>query len=173
MKKLITLLSIPLIAGLSACRDYSHDFCKYIERDDLIIQSERGIAGNILRIMEKEHINDFHPRYLTAKDNEPITDGEPIGDGRFDEIKLWGIPKGNELEKYANLDSVTKLYNEVKETGCNCGEKYNSQEQIQINPFSSPIPSIDDSTWDSMTKEQRDSVSREKLKKLNEAGQRH
>ena len=148
MKKLITLVSIPLIAAtVNSCRDFSSDFCKYKERDNLIIQAEKGTSGNVLRIMEKEHTNDFHPRYLTAKDNEPIIEGEPIGDGRFDEIKLWGIPKGNELEKYANLDSVTKLYNEVKEIGCNCGETY--------------------------TKEQRDSTSKEILKKLNEAGQRH
>jgi hypothetical protein len=160
MKKLITLLSVPLFAlTVNSCRDFSQDFCKYKEKGDLVIRALKEPIGNVLRITEKDQLNSPYHRGLTAVDNFPVNKNGILGDGRFDEIRLNEIPIGNELEKYARLDSITKIYNEVKETGCNCGEEYPSQEKI--NPFLSPFPYISDSTWNSLTKEKRDSLVRD------------
>ena len=35
-------------------------------------------------------------------------------DGRFDEIRIVGVPKGNELESLANQDSLSQIVQEIK-----------------------------------------------------------
>ena len=117
MKKLITLLSIPLIAGtLNSCRDASNDFAKVKEKDGLVIRASTNGMGNTIRIEGKDSLNILDAPHIFAMDYYPSSkDG--MGDRRFDEINLEYVPKGHFLEKYANLDSLTKLYNEVKQTG--------------------------------------------------------
>jgi len=104
------LISLPLILG--GCRDFSNDFAKYKEKDGLVMKAWVDGMGRHFRI--DYGTNELYGSYIYALDR---IDSPDSTDGRFDEIKLYGVPKGDKLEKYANLDSITKLYNEVKETG--------------------------------------------------------
>jgi hypothetical protein len=127
MKKLITLLSIPLIAAtVNSCRESSQDFYKYKEIDGLRVNISKDNQGSMIRVSEIEKADSHIPlgstSFVSAADNFPVSKGN-IGDGRFDEIKLYHVPKGHPLEKYANLDYLTKLYNEVNETGKEFGDK--------------------------------------------------
>lgn len=117
MKKLITLLSIPLIAGtLNSCRDSSNDFAKVKEKDGLVMKAWVNGMGNSIRIEENDLSENIDKPHILATDNFPFSK-DSVGDGRIDEINLYFIPKGHRLEEYANLDSLNKLYNEVKQTG--------------------------------------------------------
>lgn len=127
MKKLVALLSIPLIAlTFNSCRDTNKDFCKYLDKDNFSIQSSKARGGNSLKITEKGAMNFIYGPSITALDNFPAYKNGNAGDGRFDVITLNLVPKGHELEKYANLDSINKLYDEVKESGVNT-ENYNEE----------------------------------------------
>jgi len=118
MKGLSKLMLIPLFAlGLGSCRDFSQDFYKYKEKDNLIMRASMENQGNVLRIKEKDSVKPPYGPSITAIDNFPVYKKNILGDGRFDIIKLDHVPIGHPLEKYANLDSITKLYKEVKETG--------------------------------------------------------
>ncbi len=114
-KGLVKLTLIPLFAlGLGSCRDTSQDFYKYKprEKENLVMKATSDHMGNILRI--EEIGNNFIA--IIAVDDRP-SNKKKIGDGRFDVIKLRDVPEGHLLEKYVNLDSLNKLYQEVKETG--------------------------------------------------------
>jgi hypothetical protein len=117
MKKLITLLSIPLLAlTLNGCRDLTNDFSKHKEKDGLMLKAWADGMGNSVRIEENGSLENLYKPHILARDIYPCSK-DSIGDGRIDEINLYNIPKGHKLEKYVNLDSLNKLYNEVKETG--------------------------------------------------------
>lgn len=117
MKKLITLLSIPLIAlTLNSCRDSSHNFSKYKVKGDLFVRVWKDEMGNTIKIERKDLLNILDAPHILARDNYPFLK-DSVGDDRIDKIDLEYTPRGHPLEKYANLDSLAKLYNEVKETG--------------------------------------------------------
>jgi hypothetical protein len=130
MKKLLALLAIPLIAATttnSCNRDASHDFCKYSDRNNISIEASKTASGNSLKITERGAMNFQYGPSITALDNFPVYPDGNYGDGRFDEMKLNFVPKGHELEKYANLDSINELYSDVKESGVSA-ESYNGEE---------------------------------------------
>ena len=110
--KALGIVALPLIFW--GCRDTSNDFYKYKprEKENLVMKATSDNMGNILNI---EEIGTNFTRII-AVDDHPRSK-KKIGDGRFDEIKLRDVPKGHLLEKYVNLDSLNKLYQEVKETG--------------------------------------------------------
>lgn len=134
MKKLITLLSIPLIAGaLNSC-NVPNGFYNCKEKDNLYLKAWRNGAGSDLRVeyrSNSDRLNDS-TAYIFATDNEPFrgygSKEMVLGDGRFDIIELNNVPKGHPLEKYANLDSINKLFKEVEETGCDC-ETYSQRKK--------------------------------------------
>lgn len=117
MKKLITLLSIPLLAlTQNSCRNSNNDFSKVKEKDGLVLKAWVDGMGNSIRIEENDSSENIDKPHILARDDFPFTK-DSVGDGRIDDIRLYYIPKGHRLEEYANLDSLNKLYNEVKETG--------------------------------------------------------
>lgn len=108
----VALVSLPLIFG--GCRDVSNDFSKYKEKDGFTMRVWNDGIGNHFRI---DYGNEaMVGPYLHALDRVGYSDCT-CGDARFDEIHLRGVPIGDKLEKYAYLDSINKLYKEVKETG--------------------------------------------------------
>lgn len=110
--KLINYLAIPLVAfGIVGCEHNSHNYTKCKKHKGYIITAWRNECGSNLRIENKNHA------YVYALDRS--YEGMP-GYEKFNEIRLKDIPKGDSLEKFANLDTINKLFKEVRETGCNC-----------------------------------------------------
>ncbi len=136
----VAAISLPLILG--GYRDFSKDFYKFKVKENLVIRATRDNQGNNVKIYELKDADSslFLQPTLFAVDNKPYFE-DSIGDGRFDEIELRNVPKGHLLEKYVPLDSLDKLYKEVKETGV-------LKKQVEVsysylltvtNPFDKPI----------------------------------
>ena len=65
------------------------------------------LGGHI--IVRESNDTTFKGPFLTAWDNNR--------DGRLDEINLKHLPKGHQIEKYANLDSLESLWKRVVKEG--------------------------------------------------------
>ena len=107
-KSLITkfVLPIALVGGLSGCtnRDFSQDFTKHTDYKgyDAIIYISAGKRKLILSERNDPRLG----HYLSGEDRN--------NDERFDSVHLNDLPKGHPLEQYASLDSLEKVYNEIK-----------------------------------------------------------
>jgi hypothetical protein len=172
MKKLITLLSIPVLAlGLSRC----------VPQEPVKEEYNKGFAITGLGASSNAMIKDIDKDGLADviySDNGTVEFYAKGYEDKVGFVKNYSIEMTLELRKYASdfIKADNNLRYEVAKAQY---EQYNNLypsadvKTEKINPFLSPFPSISDSTWNSMKKEQRDSTSREKLKELNEAGQRH
>lgn len=116
IKNLVKYVAIPVVAlGINGgCNNDIEYFSKTKEKDGLVMSAWNNGMGNHFRIDEGDD-NTAGP-YLHALDRYSLSDKDTL-DERFDEISLRNVPKGHSIEKYANLDSINKLYQEVKETG--------------------------------------------------------
>jgi len=118
-KTLITLLAIPFFA-LSGCKDDVPDFYKCKSEGKYIISAFHNGTGNNVTI--KPYTSDrSRPYSLHASDNVLRENKQ---DGRFDMIELFNVPAGDSIEKYMNLGTINKLFQEVKDTGCDCDSLY-------------------------------------------------
>ena len=107
------LFPVILAIGLGSCvGPSSENINKYMEKDGLIVKTWVDGMGRHLRIDYKEGESSYE-RYLHAMDWK---EREGTFDGRFDEVTLRNVPKGDLLEKYVNLDSLNGLYKEVIES---------------------------------------------------------
>jgi len=102
------LVLIPILAWTLSCQE-DNQFKKYKEKGDYVIIIWNN--GNENHFSMK--IKDESKSFLHSLDY--CVNGK--SDGAFDEITLKAVPKENPLREYANLDSINKLYQEVKETG--------------------------------------------------------
>jgi hypothetical protein len=111
-KKLLSLIAAPIFGlGLNGCMNKYEPFDKTLKKDGFEMHAWSNGSGVNLRLdYGKENIDEPHLYALDKWGNE-----NP--DGRFDEIFLKNVPRGDKLEKYANLDSLTVLYKEVLEKG--------------------------------------------------------
>ena len=105
--KLISLLSIPLFAvGLGSCGEGYDDVHKTGEYNGYKVHARTITERPYINIKEREEI--YGPE-LFAKS---IDDSK-----RFDEIHLYSVPEGHDLENYTHLDSLKNAYNYVMEHG--------------------------------------------------------
>jgi hypothetical protein len=116
---LIKYLAIPLVAlGIGGCKLSEYEKsnkCK--DKNNLSMEVWENGMGKYFRIDEKDSIGEG-TSYIVGLDNFSYSE-DGILDGKIDELKLRGVLSGNSLEKLS-LDSINKLFKEVKETGCNC-----------------------------------------------------
>ncbi len=113
MKKgIISLIGAGVLGlGLNGCINKYEFFSKTLKKEGFEMHAwSNGMGVNFRIDYGKENIDEPH---LYALDKWI----DSIPDGRFDEIYLRNVPKGDKLEKYANLDSLNVLYNEVLENG--------------------------------------------------------
>jgi len=68
-----------------------------------------SIDGLGRHLVIKEGSDSTNTPFLFAKDHGK--------DGRFDEINLHYVPRGNPLEAYANIDSLETIWNRVIKEG--------------------------------------------------------
>ena len=109
LKNLLRTAIAPVIAtGLIACTDTSDDFAKKGNFKEYEVYIWENSGERHISMQDKNQDVDFGP-YLYAIDKD--------NDGRFDEIKLKRIPKGDSLEKYANLNSLEEIYKQISEQG--------------------------------------------------------
>ena len=105
MKTTLALLAVTL-AGLGfllgGCRDDSQDFEK-IGTIEGKYRATIGINGNGRRVSIGDKDSG---RFMYAEDFE--------NDGRLDKLQLIDIPKGSPIEKYASLEAMERVYQEVK-----------------------------------------------------------
>ena len=116
MRKLITLLSIPVfVFGLGSC---NQDDTQYVRKhkviDGFTMIAFGNAVGNHFSMYKESNTQKAVRPTLIGSDLYGI-DTKP--DGRFDEMKLISVPKGDVLERYANLDSISKYFKEVIENG--------------------------------------------------------
>jgi len=122
MKRLISLLSVPLFAfGLGGCAVSNQHSYKVKEKGNLIIESSKESWGNVLRIHKKDSEAHNVP-YILAIDF--FSPKDTIGDGKFEEITLKRVPKRHELRRYAHPDSLEKFYKELKEMRTDYEDKH-------------------------------------------------
>ncbi|MFA5953399.1 MAG: hypothetical protein WC812_02295 [Candidatus Pacearchaeota archaeon] len=106
MKKLLNLLTIPIFTfGLFGCRDSSQDFENVKEYDNYKAIASFGPEGKKM--------------FISNGKDDIFAEGDSMHK-TFYLLRIYLSPE-SELTKYANVDSLNKIYNEVKETG----EKHN------------------------------------------------
>lgn len=106
MKKLLkTILCVSLIPFLIGCGNNNHYFSKESKYKEYIAKAGVEGRGRFLIIADGEQCG---ANFLRADDYN--------NDGRFDKIQLEFLPKGNPIEKLANLDKLEEIYKEVFNT---------------------------------------------------------
>ncbi len=121
MKTINKRLAIPLVAlTLGSCENSTQDFkkCKDYENFSAIASSEDGekIVAIYDSIYDSSGINNWVMAFASSE-NKPFL--EPINRAK----------KGSLLEKYSHPDSLGNIYQDIKETGCEC-PKYEPKKPV-------------------------------------------
>ena len=104
LNKLLTAGAVGLaVAGCGG--DTSAFFKKEKLMDPYIVTIGNNGFARYIRITQVSDSGKLEGPFLSANDQNK--------DGRFDEIILRYLPKGNPMEKYASLDSLNALYDKV------------------------------------------------------------
>lgn len=115
---------IPLAVGLNGCRDASNDFCKKGKYNEY--ESTISFGGMERRISIYSDIDNKFGGKAGISAHESIYDLKDKK--RFLEIYINPeIPLENPIIKYANLDSLEKIYNYIDKNGVDCDEVKNKK----------------------------------------------
>ena len=101
LKNLIAIAGLSLGSILASCRDRSNDFTYYgkFEGHDAVAAFD-GVRSVTIR----DGDNYINARDFNARD---------VYTERFDRISIL-LPKGHELEKYANLEKLEEAYDKLR-----------------------------------------------------------
>lgn len=117
INKISKLAMIPILAGsLNGCRDASNDFCKKGKYNGYEV---RASFGDRRRVIIDSEIDGCVTEKASVWAVENLADLKDKK--RFSQIYIDSeIPLEHQIIKYANLDSLEKIYNYVKENGEDC-----------------------------------------------------
>ena len=101
MKTIARILAPIIFAlGLGSCAEISYKHCNFRGYNASIL---KNALGTHLRLEDKEDL------FLYALDRE--------GDGQYEKIELANLPKGHELFKYVEPDSLNAARDYIMEHG--------------------------------------------------------